>query len=40
MIYRLLFRHVLTRVDPERAHGLAAALLGALPSRALRRLLG
>jgi dihydroorotate dehydrogenase len=40
VIYRLLFRHVLTRVDPERAHGLAAALLGALPSRALRRLLG
>ena len=27
MIYDLLFRHVLTRVDPEAAHGLAAKLI-------------
>jgi dihydroorotate dehydrogenase len=40
VIYRLLFRHVLTRIDPERAHGLAATLLGAAPARLLRRLLG
>jgi dihydroorotate dehydrogenase len=40
VIYRLLFRLVLTRLDPERAHGMAAALLRALPARPLRRLLG
>jgi len=38
--YRLVFRHVLTRIEPERAHGLAAALLGRLPAAPLRRLLG
>jgi dihydroorotate dehydrogenase len=40
VIYGLLFRHVLRRIDPERAHGMAAALLGAVPARQLRRLLG
>ena len=40
MIYRLLFRLVVTRVDPERAHRMASALLGAVPARPLRRLLG
>jgi dihydroorotate dehydrogenase len=38
--YGLLFRHVLRRIDPERAHGLAATLLGSLPAGALRRVLG
>jgi len=40
VIYRLLFRHVLTRLDPEHAHRLAAVALGALPHLHLRRLLG
>lgn len=40
MLYRLLFRHVLARIDPESAHGLAARALGALPARPARRLLG
>jgi dihydroorotate dehydrogenase len=40
VIYGLLFRHVLRRIDPERAHRLAAALLGSLPAGALRRVLG
>jgi dihydroorotate dehydrogenase len=40
VIYRLLFRLVLARLDPERAHRMAAALLAALPARPLRRLLG
>ena len=40
MIYRLLFDHVLTRIDPERAHGIAAALLGSPRARGLRRVLG
>jgi dihydroorotate dehydrogenase len=38
--YRLLFGLVLSRIDPERAHRLAAALLGALPAGPLRRLFG
>jgi dihydroorotate dehydrogenase len=40
VLYRLLFRHVLTRIDPERAHGIAAAVLGSRPAPALRPLLG
>jgi dihydroorotate dehydrogenase len=40
VIYRLLFRLVLQRIDPEKAHGLAAALLRALPEAPVRRLLG
>jgi dihydroorotate dehydrogenase len=40
VIYRLFFRLVLERIDPERAHGLAAALLGRVPTGALRRVLG
>jgi dihydroorotate dehydrogenase len=40
VLYRLVFQVVLRRIDPERAHRLAAALLGALPARPLRRLLG
>ena len=40
LIYRLFFRLVLERIDPERAHGLAAALLGRVPTGALRRVLG
>jgi dihydroorotate dehydrogenase len=39
VIYRALFDHVLRRLDPERAHGLASRLLGAAPARPLRRLL-
>ena len=39
MIYRLLFRHVLAHIDPERAHGLAAALLGSRAARTLHPLL-
>jgi len=40
VIYRLLFRLVLQRIDPERAHGLAGALLGSLPAGSVRRVLG
>jgi dihydroorotate dehydrogenase len=40
VIYRLLFRLVLQRIDPERAHGLAGALLGSLPAGVVRRVLG
>jgi dihydroorotate dehydrogenase len=40
VIYRLLFRLLLQRIDPERAHGYAAALLRALPAGLVRRVLG
>ncbi len=40
MIYRLLFTVVLRRIDPERAHGMAAELMGSSAARRLRRVLG
>lgn len=37
-MYRLLFRHVLSRLDPERAHHLAHAVIRALPVLGIGRL--
>ncbi|WP_066038930.1 quinone-dependent dihydroorotate dehydrogenase [Herbiconiux solani] len=38
-MYELLFRHVLSRMDPERAHHLAFGVISAIPKLGLEKLL-